>query len=155
MEKSAYMGVWIECGTREPSGDDVGKVVHSRSGDNGLRRSVVDSEIQLFQNYRHRDVMAAAGREEEAGRQDGRRIRIVQVGWGKARENGPSNRGTEDTLEIWSPRNGAPGRRIHCSTTKVILDQLNHWDRRNTTAHPDPPRIKRNKALRQGRRRLI
>ncbi|KAL1246020.1 Meiotically upregulated protein [Trichinella spiralis] len=127
------MRVWIECGTREPSGDDVGKVVHSRSGDNGLRR---------------------AGREEEAGRQGGRRIRIVQVGWGKARENGPSNRGTEDTLEIWSPRNGAPGRRIHCSTTEAILDQLNHWDRRNTTAHPDP-RIKRNKALRQGRRRLI
>ncbi|KRY29924.1 hypothetical protein T01_1660 [Trichinella spiralis] len=121
IEKSAYMRVWIECGTREPSGDDVGKVVHSRSGDNGLRRSVVDSEIQLFQN---------------------------------ARENGPSNRGTEDTLEIWSPRNGAPGRRIHCSTTEAILDQLNHWDRRNTTAHPDP-RIKRNKALRQGRRRLI
>ncbi|KRY48511.1 hypothetical protein T03_14252 [Trichinella britovi] len=143
MEKSAYMGVWIECGTRGPSGDDVGKVVHSRSGDNGLRRSVVDSEIQF------------AGREEEAGRQDGRRIRIVQVGWGKARENGPSNRGTEDTLEMWSPRNGAPGRRIHCSTTKAILDQLNHWDRRNTTAHPDPPRIKRNKALSQGRRRLI
>ncbi|KRX16093.1 hypothetical protein T07_3707 [Trichinella nelsoni] len=144
MEKSAYMRVWIECGTREPSGDDVGKVVHSRSGDNGLRRSVVDSEIQLFQNRWPR----------RRGRQGGRRIRIVQVGWGKARENGPSNRGTEDTLEIWSPRNGAPGRRIHRSTTKPILDQLNHWDRRNTTAHPDP-RIKRNKALRQGRRRLI
>ncbi|XP_003371540.1 conserved hypothetical protein [Trichinella spiralis] len=58
------MRVWIECGTREPSGDDVGKVVHSRSGDNGLRRSVVDSEIQLFQNRWPRRRGRQAGRKK-------------------------------------------------------------------------------------------
>ncbi|KAL1231746.1 GTPase Obg [Trichinella pseudospiralis] len=133
----------------EPSGDDIGKAVQSRSGDNGLRRDVMAASgicanlIIISLRLCGIEIEALAEKKRQAGRQAGSKAGKEEeeeeeelYKWGGARPKKiqiqPQDRYLGDMVtEEWM---GTPSR-IHCPTMKAILDQLDHLDRQNIAAH--------------------